>query len=33
MKIIQVIDTLQIGGAERMCVNISNLLEVELVDY
>ena len=26
MKIIQIIDTLDIGGAERMLVNITNLL-------
>lgn len=32
MKIIQVIDSLDIGGAERMCVNISNLLTSKSVD-
>lgn len=32
MKIIQVIDTLNIGGAERMCVNISNLLTAKSID-
>jgi glycosyltransferase involved in cell wall biosynthesis len=32
MKIIQVIDTLNIGGAERMCVNISNLLTSKSID-
>jgi glycosyltransferase involved in cell wall biosynthesis len=32
MKIIQVIDTLNIGGAERMCVNISNLLTTKSID-
>ena len=32
MKILQVIDTLNIGGAERMCVNISNLLTSKLVE-
>lgn len=32
MKILQVIDTLNIGGAERMCVNISNLLTSKSVE-
>jgi glycosyltransferase involved in cell wall biosynthesis len=32
MRIIQVIDTLNIGGAERMCVNISNLLTSKSVE-
>jgi glycosyltransferase involved in cell wall biosynthesis len=32
MKILQVIDTLNIGGAERMCVNISNLLTSNRID-
>jgi glycosyltransferase involved in cell wall biosynthesis len=32
MRIVQVIDTLNIGGAERMCVNISNLLTAKSID-
>jgi glycosyltransferase involved in cell wall biosynthesis len=32
MRIIQVIDTLNIGGAERMCVNISNLLTSKSIE-
>lgn len=32
MKILQVIDILNIGGAERMCVNISNLLTSKSVE-
>jgi glycosyltransferase involved in cell wall biosynthesis len=32
MKILQVIDTLEIGGAERMCVNISNLLTSKSIE-
>lgn len=32
MRILQVIDTLNIGGAERMCVNISNLLNSKSVE-
>ena len=32
MKIVQIIDTLNIGGAERMCVNISNLLTAKSVE-
>ena len=32
MRILQVIDTLNIGGAERMCVNISNLLTSKSIE-
>lgn len=32
MRILQIIDTLNIGGAERMCVNISNLLTSKSIE-
>ncbi len=32
MKIIQVIDSLTVGGAERMCVNISSVLDRNLIE-
>ena len=32
MRILQVIDSLNIGGAERMCVNISNLLTFKSIE-
>ena len=33
MKICQVIDTLNVGGAERVCVDMCNMLEEKKVDF
>ena len=32
MKIIQVIDFLKVGGAERICVTLSNLLNKKAIE-